>query len=428
MVMPRKVRDASLETRTARSRLKVRHKPYFRLIEPGLHLGYRKLGSGPGTWIARRYDGEGGYAVENLRTIDGQLVLADDYEDADARCILSFAQAQQKVRGARKTKAGPLTVSDVLDHYLEFLEGEGRPRHSLASTRYRIEAFIRPVLGKIGMGALTAERLRHWRDEIAKAPARLRTGKGDEQRFRDDKNDADKRRSRRASANRTWTILRAALNHAFHDDKIESDVAWRKVEPFKNVDSARIRYLTVAEAMRLINACDPEFRPLVQAALQTGARYGELTRLQARDFNPDAGTVAVRQSKSGEPRHIVLTDEGAALFKQLTVGKAGDELILCRDNGQSWGQSHQWRPMDAAVKQAKIRPAISFHGLRHTWASLSVMAGMPLMVVGRNLGHANTRMVEKHYGHLSASYVAESVRKHAPSFGFKSDKKVVEMA
>ena len=45
--MPRQVRDANLESRSARARLKVAHKPYFRLIEPGLHLGYRKLASGP---------------------------------------------------------------------------------------------------------------------------------------------------------------------------------------------------------------------------------------------------------------------------------------------------------------------------------------------------------------------------------------------
>ena len=55
--MARQVRDASLETRTARSRLKVRKGPYFRLIEPGLFLGYRKLTSGPGTWVVRRYNG-----------------------------------------------------------------------------------------------------------------------------------------------------------------------------------------------------------------------------------------------------------------------------------------------------------------------------------------------------------------------------------
>ena len=55
--------------------------------------------------------------------------------------------------------------------------------------------------------------------------------------------------------------------------------------------------LSVAEATRLINASDPEFRPVVQAALQTGCRYGELTRLEVHDFNPDSGTLTVRQSK-----------------------------------------------------------------------------------------------------------------------------------
>ena len=83
--------------------------------------------------------------------------------------------------------------------------------------------------------------------------------------------------------------------------------------------------------------------------------------------------------------------------------------------------------MRAAVAVAKIKPAISFHGLRHTWASLAVMNGMPLMVVARNLGHADTRMVEKHYGHLAPSYIADEVRKGAPKFGFKPSKRVVSL-
>ena len=39
------------------------------------------------------------------------------------------------------------------------------------------------------------------------------------------------------------------------------------------------------------------------------------------------------------------------------------------------------------------------------------------MVVARNLGHVDTRMVEKHYGHLEPSYIADEVRKRAPQFG-----------
>src|SRR5262249_44700353 len=157
--------------------------------------------------------------------------------------------------------------------------------------------------------------------------------------------------------------------------------------PFEDVDAARIRYLSIEEARRLVNACDLKFRPLVQAALQTGARYGELARLQVHDFNRDAGTVAIRQSKSGKPRHVVLTDEGRAFFEQITAGRGGNEPML-----GTWGYSHQRRPMIEAVKRAKIKPAISFHGLRHSWASLAIMNGVPLLVVAKNLGHSDTRM------------------------------------
>src|SRR5262249_7486215 len=158
--------------------------------------------------------------------------------------------------------------------------------------------------------------------------------------------------ARRASTNRTWTVLRAALNHAFHDGKIESDAAWRKVKPYKGVDAARIRYLTVAEAVRLIGAADPEFRPLVQAALQTGCRYGELIRLEVRDFNSDAGTLAIRRSKSGHARHVHLTDEGRQLFTVLTAGRGDRELILQKD-GAPWRAAHQVRPMRDACAGAK---------------------------------------------------------------------------
>ena len=80
--------------------------------------------------------------------------------------------------------------------------------------------------------------------------------------------------------------------------------------------------------------------------------------------------------------------------------------------------------MAAACKRTKITPPIGFHGLRHTWASLAVMAGMPLMVVAKNLGHRDTRMVEMHYGHMAPNYVADAVRASAPRFGFKPDKTV----
>ena len=418
--MPRKVRDSNLETRTARGRLKVAHKPYYRLIEPGLHLGYRKLASGPGTWVVRHYAGNGRYTAENLRTPDDRLALADDYSDADGEEVLSFAQAQVRAKAFRPgERAGPYTVNDALDDYFRFLKSDGRSDHAIEDMTRRADGLIRQGLGDLRVASLTTDRLRGWRDEVASSAARVRTPKGEPQKYREISGE-DAKRARRATANRTWTVLRAALNHAFSSGKVDSDVAWRKVKPFQRVDAARIRYLTVAEAQRLLNAADPSFRPLLQAALLTGARYGEIVRLECQDFNPDAGTIAIRQSKSGKPRHVFLTDEGQAFFAQLVAGRTG-ELF------GGWGRSRQLWPMRDAVRAANIKPAISFHGLRHTWASLAVMNGMPLMVVARNLGHADTRMVEKHYGHLAPSYIADETRKGAPKFGITPDERVVAL-
>ena len=58
-----------------------------------------------------------------------------------------------------------------------------------------------------------------------------------------------------------------------------------------------MRYLQLAECTRLINACPPDFRRMVEAALLTGMRYGELCALDVGDFNPDAGTVHVRRPR-----------------------------------------------------------------------------------------------------------------------------------
>ena len=80
-----------------------------------------------------------------------------------------------------------------------------------------------------------------------------------------------------------------------------------------------------------------------------------------------------------------------------------------------------------ARERGKIKPATSFHITRHTWASLAVMNGTPLLVVAKNLGHRDTRMVEKHYGHLAPSFITEAIRAGAPRYGVKDDKRVVPL-
>ena len=83
--------------------------------------------------------------------------------------------------------------------------------------------------------------------------------------------------------------------------------AWRRVKPFREVDTPVVHFLKrVPSAIGSCNACDKSFRDLVRGALVTGCRYGELTRMQAADFNAEAGTITVRVSKvrQAPPRRV----------------------------------------------------------------------------------------------------------------------------
>ena len=151
--MARTVRDSNLETRTARGKLKSSGQPYYRGLEPGLHLGYRKPRTGAGKWLARR-NVEGTYSYHPLGT-------ADDYSDADGQIILSYKQAQD---AARKVQVGRGigTVAEAIEAYLQALEADGRAQSSLRRTRYDVAASILPALSSVARMRLALTRRARW--------------------------------------------------------------------------------------------------------------------------------------------------------------------------------------------------------------------------------------------------------------------------
>jgi integrase len=166
---------------------------------------------------------------------------------------------------------------------------------------------------------------------------------------------------------------------------------------------------------------------MVQVALLTGCRYSELANLRVSDYNPDAGTIQVRITKTGKPRHVILTEDGQRYVEGVTAGRDPEDLMLKKANGKPWARSHQARPLREACKRAKIKPSANFHALRHTYASHALMGGVPLQVIAENLGHSDTRMVEKHYGHLAPSYRAERIRAGTPTLGVVEQTKVASL-
>jgi integrase len=419
--MARTVRNPKLGTRSARTKLPMRDSPYWVSLAPGCTLGYRK-GSKGGVWLAK--------IVRDALRQQTTLGPADDALDPDGVLAISYADAQTRAREwfATVTRpanpTGPYTVADAVADYLDWFKATGKK--SIKETEASVGAFILPQLADADIRSLTPARLRKWHMDIAAAAPRLRTRPGETQKVRDTAEDPEAQRRRHATANRILTVLKAALNHAWREGKVASDEAWRRVAPFREADAARIRYLDRDECRRLVNASPEALRMIVRGALLSGARYSELARMHVVDFHRDSGTLLVRTSKAGKVRHIELTAEGLDFFGGIAAGRPGAELLFHRD-GAAWGKSHQQRPLVEACRAAKISPAASFHTLRHTYASLMVMDAVPLMVVARNLGHADTRMVEKHYGHLATSYVREAIRAAKP-LGIGDDAKVVPMA
>jgi integrase len=408
-------RDSKLETREGRKPIANAGDVYWKSLGHGLAVGYRR-----GRWWVRERT-EGRYRKRSL----GE---ADDFADADGQDVLSYRDACRLAyagpEAQEEAAAGAYTVSNAMVDYLAWFRAHRKDVHT---TTIRINRHILPKLGDRPVEKLTSRELREWHEAIANAPAGARSAKAGPRRTRPiDPSipERERKRRRKASANRTLTILKAALSHAFREGSVDSDLAWRRVKPFREVDVPRVRYLSRDEARRLVNACSGDFRSLVRGALMSGCRYGELRFLRVEDFDAAAGTIRIRESKGGKPRSIPLTDEGRELLETLTAGRTGGEHVFRRADGKPWEKSQQKRRMRDACATAKIEPEIRFNDLRHTYASLLAQRGVTLQVIAEVLGHADTRMTSRHYAHLVPSYVAETVRANLPRFTRKRPAKV----
>src|SRR5438552_10354532 len=158
--MARSVRNAKLDTRSARAKLAARREPYWTVLSAGCALGYRKGAKG-GTWIGRFRDEDG-------RQHYGTLGAADDARDPDGLSVFGFAQAQERARRwfdrKAREQAGefapldhPYTVADALAEYrADYLRRGGKAVDRLD---WSAGAWIEPMLGATEVAKLTKARI-----------------------------------------------------------------------------------------------------------------------------------------------------------------------------------------------------------------------------------------------------------------------------
>jgi integrase len=389
-----------LQTREQRKRLEPRDKPYFSDLRRGLSIGYRKGVEG-GSWLLREF--RAGKYVQR------RLGAADDDVPADGVAVLSWSDAQKLALDSERptvTRPGKHTVKAAWEDY-------STTRATPVDTRERSiwTRFIEPALGSKEVAELTTHELKQWRNDQVK----LRGNRGQSKGPADE---SDLLRRARYTANRRWTLLRAILNNSYENDVVKSDHAWRKVEPFENVDRPRTVTASAEQARRLLGVIADPLLGLAVGSLCTGLRLSELHRLLPGDIDLAAARVRVRHGKGGKERWVPLTAEGRNFFAARIKDKPLDAPIFV-----PMSYTDVSKAMRAASEAAKIEPRVTMHDLRRSYGSLLLNSGAPIEVIQELLGHSDSRMTRRTYAHLLQKTVANTVVKYLPSFTEKPAKK-----
>lgn len=427
-----------------REKLKSRTKPYWRLIEKDLHLGYRK-GLRDRVWVMRRYLGGGKYGEERIGD-------ADDTLDANGDRVLTFDQAQERVRDRARAMAeaaklealGPaITVADALDEYCVAREKrEAKSRGVVGikkDARSRLSRHVLhgpkgddgthkgkgpeggspdggerlTALAKKRLATLTSEDLSSWRQSLNMVPASARRTAND---FKAALNAAARRYSARLPDR-----FRDVVKDGFAVETAETPVA-REAQILPDAD---VRALI--EAAWLVDAEDEwegDLARMVLVLAATGARFSQVQRLTVADVQFAERRLVVPASRKGRadkprrPTPIRVGDDVLEALRPATNGRKGHETLMLRPRWQQvspikWEKYERaaWRsaaeltrPWATIIAKAGLAPATVPYALRHSSIVRGLRAGLPVRLVAA-LHDTSSAMIEAHY----AAYIADAM-------------------
>jgi integrase len=355
-----------------RKALEPRREPYWGPgIAGDLALGFRKIDAERGSWIVRmRNDAPSPrYLYKSL----GLVTDANDHEKARAAAL---AWREGRDAGVSSESA---TIADACREYVADRRREKgeRTAHD-AEMRFRRTVYNTPF-GALPLAKLRTPRLKQWRDD-------LELGK--------------------ASANRTLTTLKAALNLAVTHRRVHpaGQREWADVKPHKAAGRRRDLFLDLGQRRALLNAAQGSARDLMEAAALTGARAGELVNALRSQFDARTGSMTF-DGKTGR-RTVPLSPAALGLFTRLAKSKLPSANLFVRDDGRPWAHSDWDELVRAAAKAADLTPGTCLYTLRHSFITQALVDGMPTLEVARLVG-TSVAMIEKHYGHLVASSARE---------------------
>jgi integrase len=292
----------------------------------------------------------------------------------------ALAKALLKVE-APKAQASGITFKQAVDQYLA---AKARKR-TLACDLQHLNEFVSAFGGSTPLSEITAAKISAWKADKLKAVSPL-TG----------------RHYAAASINRPLAALRHLLRLAH--EEWEAIPAVPKVR-LEREPQGRLRWLTQDEITGLLAAClksrNTELHAAVVIALNTGLRKAELYGLTWDRIDLSRGVIRLEVTKSGNRREVPLNDDSYRALVSLQPREAG-HVFKARTSDAAYL---------SAVAVARLAD-VTFHTLRHTFASWAMMRGASLKELQELLGHASLTMTMR-YAHLSPDRLRTAVSRLA---------------
>ena len=285
--------------------------------------------------------------------------------------------------GIVRRKPCPLFEDFVTAEFLPFSERE-HEAHPRTHLRYRVSA--RPLIGFFGKLPL---------DGISS---------GHVERFKLKRSEDVSP----AGVNRDLANLRYMLNFAIRQDYIvRNPVSGVRFLP---EGPGMMRVVSHQEQQRYLAEANPLLRDIATLILETGMRPEEVYTIRKENVHLLRGYLFVPTGKTKfARRNVPLTGRVADVLKHRLAEAKGPYIFPHRSDPNkpisTIRKAHQ-----QALRDAKIKPPFRLYDLRHTFGSMSAMAGVDLATLKELMGHSQISMTMR-YVHPTPEHKQEAVRK-----------------
>lgn len=368
-------------------------------------LGVRISPKGAMTYVVKVRLGRGRFAAQRLVSLGrvGQLNIKQVRIEARSVLARALTKSQPEPRPSVDFKDA-VTIAKLCDMWLEKAAHRRRGRGPLAGTlrkpehvendKGRIEAHIKPLIGKVRVRELNRSIIESYRDAVSRGDTRL-TKKGQRKRG------VTRVRGGEGTANRSLSLLSTIMSFAVREEIIDRNPVFG-IE--RSPGNMRERFLSPEEFARLgevitkaeAQGAHPYGIAIIRLLALSGARKSEITNLTWSAVDLRTGFLRLPRSKTG-PRLILITAAMRAIIDKIKPVK-GTDLVF--PNEDKTAPFDGVRKMWVGIRGAAGFPEVRLHDLRHSAASFALMSGVGLEVIGKLLGHSDVKTTRR-YAHLA---------------------------